>query len=558
MSLNLACFSLVLLLLVCSTTSAQSSPAAKIPIKEVSIFKDGHAFVLHEGSMPTTTSGEVILDHLPSPILGSFWPYSTDKNAKLSAAMAVRQKVKVDRIALDLKSLFAANIGQEVLITERSSGNIQGAKYLATVLSVPKAEVKDVKEELTVPSQPSLVILKTDEGTRVVSIDHIQDVTFKNSFKPSVETEEFRNQLLLKLDWTKEPKSQADVGLVYIQKGIRWIPSYRIDIDGKGQATIKLQATIINELDDLNNVTANLIVGVPNFLFKDTLDPMALQKATPQLSRYFESGRTDSNLTSNVVMTQTARMGEYRRSSDEEEQPVGESQEDLFIFTLKNISLRKDARMVATLAEQQLSYKDVFTLDLPFAPPIEMQATINDQTQSGLAKLLDAPKVVHKIRLINGTSFPFTTGPAVLFSSGNLLSESLVTYTPQGASTDIELTKAVDLQIKKSEKELKRTPGAIHRNSYDYTLVELAGNITLTNYRKQPVYIEVRRFVLGNPSSASSNAVVEKINVFEDDSYSPDTNYPSWLSRRYGWPDWWSQFNGVGKISWKVDLESGK
>ena len=32
---------------------------ARMPVKEVTVFKDGHAFVLHEGNMPTDGSGNV-------------------------------------------------------------------------------------------------------------------------------------------------------------------------------------------------------------------------------------------------------------------------------------------------------------------------------------------------------------------------------------------------------------------------------------------------------------------------------------------------------------------
>lgn len=44
------------------------SALQKMPIKELTVFKDGHAFVLHEGAMPTDKSGNVLLDYLPTPV----------------------------------------------------------------------------------------------------------------------------------------------------------------------------------------------------------------------------------------------------------------------------------------------------------------------------------------------------------------------------------------------------------------------------------------------------------------------------------------------------------
>lgn len=64
---------LLLVALIFSTHLAASGapdpPAAntlaKLPVREVTAFKDGHAFVLHEGSLPTDASGNVVMDYLP-------------------------------------------------------------------------------------------------------------------------------------------------------------------------------------------------------------------------------------------------------------------------------------------------------------------------------------------------------------------------------------------------------------------------------------------------------------------------------------------------------------
>src|SRR5690242_17238963 len=87
---------------------------AKMPVKEVTVFKDGHAFLLHSGQMPTDASGNVLLDSLPQPVLGTFWPYSADKNVKLVSVTASTRKVKLERTALSLREMIEANIGAQV------------------------------------------------------------------------------------------------------------------------------------------------------------------------------------------------------------------------------------------------------------------------------------------------------------------------------------------------------------------------------------------------------------------------------------------------------------
>ena len=53
---SLAGLFLILILIPTPALAEQAGPAGdllKIPIREITIFKDGHAFVLHEGKMPT-------------------------------------------------------------------------------------------------------------------------------------------------------------------------------------------------------------------------------------------------------------------------------------------------------------------------------------------------------------------------------------------------------------------------------------------------------------------------------------------------------------------------
>src|SRR5262249_50441835 len=97
------------------------STLARLPVKEITVFKDGHSFVLHQGTMPTDADGHVILDNLPTPILGTFWPYAADKTAKLHSVVAGRRTVRADRTALTMHELIEANTGAEVLLTERGA-----------------------------------------------------------------------------------------------------------------------------------------------------------------------------------------------------------------------------------------------------------------------------------------------------------------------------------------------------------------------------------------------------------------------------------------------------
>src|SRR6185503_7404621 len=80
----------------------------------------------------------------------------------------------------------------------------------------------------SLPIRGELILMRTSEGVKAVPLERIQDVVFKTPPKSLVGEQEFRNLLTLQLNWANRlPAQNANVGIVYLQKGLRWIPSYR-------------------------------------------------------------------------------------------------------------------------------------------------------------------------------------------------------------------------------------------------------------------------------------------------------------------------------------------
>lgn len=557
--------------------AAQRTPPparfARMPIKELTVFKDGHAFVAQEGVMPTDAAGNVTLDALPTPVIGTFWPYAADQHARLTAVVAGQRRVAVERTALSVRELIEANVGADAFITEHGTN-----RYAARIVGIPARS----SEELAATSAPNsaerlpekgnVVLLKTADGVKAVGIDRIDEVTFRDAPKTAGANEEFRNLLTLKLDWGgAKPAKSASVGMFYLQKGVRWIPSYKVTLDGRSNAVVQLQATFLNELADLDDVAVNLVIGVPTFTFKDTVDPMALQQTLAQLSQYFQNDTSLQNRPlaynfSNAIMSQQPRMADFRApepgggaAGGGLGPEIGDStkSEDLFVFSVQHVTLKKGERLVLPVAEFTLSYRDVFTLELPFVPPPEVRGNFNTDQQRELARLFNAPKVMHKVRLANHSRYPLTTAPALILREGRVLAQGMMTYTAIGASTDLAITTAVDIQVKKSDVETRRTPNAVSENGNSYSRIDLAGKIILTNHRAKPTELEVTRCVLGTADTADHEGVVEKLNSFESGEYVGTGDYPSWWGW-YGWPYWWNYFNGVGRLTWKLNLDPGQ
>lgn len=555
-------FLVALVLAFAGTANAQPGAAlgalAKMPVKEVTVFKDGHAYVVHQGTMPVE-AGAVNLDLLPNPVLGTFWPYSVDPKVKLQSVTAGRRRVKVERTALTVRELIEANVGAEAVITEGSK-----PAYQATIVQLLARSSEELESTAPAPGEyppqkGNVLLLKTIEGTRAVNIDSISDVKFVGNYKTKLAGEEYRNLLAMKLDGAG---ATAEVGMAYVQKGIRWIPNYRVELDANGKATVKLQATLLNELTDLKDATVNLVIGVPSFYFKETADPIAMNQALAQLSQYFhaDSASTQYALSNAMVMTQSTRMGEVRRQPpavDLGPDAGGSANEDLFVFTVKNVTLAKGQRMVLSVSQQTVNYKDVYSLDIPYMPPVDLRNQVHNNQTAELAKMMAAPKVMHNIRLTNGNAQPFTTAPALIMKDGKVLAQAIMTYTSKGSTVDLTLTAAVDVRVKKKDKEAKRTPNAKSHDGNSYWRIDIQSAIALTNYSNKPIEVEVTRHVLGNLDKADDKVKAEMVNLLEDDDGLHASSRPAWWGY-YSWPAWWGHFNGVGRITWTAKLEPGK
>lgn len=548
--------------------NAVEKSAASLPVKELTVFKDGHAFVLQEGEMPVA-NGEVVLDCLPTPVMGTFWPYSADEKIKLLSVTSSQRVTAVQSTALSLRELLEANVGAEVTIREDSS-----KEYDATIVGIPERSSQEL-EKTSAPGTPAalpvkgnIILLKRADGTKAISMDRIQDVTFKGKPKTVGSNVVFRNSLQMKLDMPKDKApAEVKVGMIYLQKGFRWIPNYKVNIDGKGQAQVKMEATLINELADLDDATVHLVVGAPSFAMADVVDPIALQQGLAQLSEHFRTGTRFGNQNiSNALMSQVSSNASMQMPEGPQPPaamdlgaaiPDGKKVEDLFVFPVQHISLKKGQRMVVPVAEFTVKYRDIYTLDLPSAPPGEVWKNTGNDRQAELARMLNQPKVMHKIRLANSTKSPFTTAPALVTMDNRLMAQGMMLYTPSGGEVDLAITPAIDIAVRKTDTETTRTPNAANFDGLEFFRVDLDSEITLLSRKKEAVEVEVTREVLGNISKADSDGKIQMLSVLDDDAAVATAREPFWWSW-YSWPYWWSQFNGMGKVTWTVKLEPGK
>jgi hypothetical protein len=514
--------------------------AGKLPVRDVTVFKDGHAYLIRETALPEGTA-RVVIEELPAPVLGTFWPFATG-GAQLVSAKAGREVVPQDVVAMDVRQIASANTGKQVVVVTHSGERVEGR-----LLGVPSRQ--------PTPTDGELLLLETQHGTRVVPLGQVRDLEVRGEFTGKIRTEQSKERLSLTV---AGGGPGATIGVMYVQRGLRWIPAYRLDLDGNGKAVMQFEATLVNDLIDLEHATVNFVVGVPKFEFESLVDPISLQQEMAQVAnagnlagnayRQYEA----RNVLSNSLRTQSAA---FHQPSGQEPVPTsdGASAEDLFVFTVRDVSLKKGERLVLPIASFDLTYRDVYRLDVAFAPPVEFRQGLHSERAVELARLLAAPKARHVVRLRNGTDAPLTTAPVLVLAGGRVLSQSRVTYCSKGREVDLEINAAIDVRVETGEGEVKRDAGRVRFGNDDYGRIDVMGSITLWNGKPEPIEVEVTRRVLGLADTVGQDGSKKQLDLVQVWDAGPLPGWWGW----WNWPSWWFAHNGFAELRWQVKLEPG-
>jgi hypothetical protein len=529
----------------CHCLFAQGPPAldaSTLPVREVTVFKDGHAYVIRDTALPEGAS-QVVIDELPAPVLGTFWPFASGP-AQLVSAKAGREVVPQDVVAIDVRQIVSANTGKQVVVLTHAGERVEGK-----LLGVPSRQPRPAGTE------GELLLLETQQGTRVLPLAQVRDLEVRGEFTGRIHSEQSRERLTLNV---AGGGPAARVGVMYVQRGLRWIPAYRLDLDGNGRAAVQFEATLVNDLIDLEHATVNFVVGVPKFEFESLVDPISLQDEMAQVAaggQYAVGGARNQlefrNVLSNALRTQSAAIEQPAGQDPVPTASDGSSAEDLFVFTMHDVTLKKGERLVLPIASFELGYRDVYRLDVEFGPPAEFRQQLHSERMLELARLLAAPKARHVLRLRNDSDAPLTTAPVLVLASGRPLAQSRITYTSKGREVDLEINAAIDVRVETEEHEVQRDAGPFRLGSDNYGRVDVAGSITLWNGKPAPIELEVKRRVLGLADAAEngSHKQLDLVQAWQGP-------LPAWWGW-WSWPYWWFAQNGIAEFRWQVKLEPG-
>ncbi|CAM2063830.1 hypothetical protein SCOR_00605 [Sulfidibacter corallicola] len=524
-----------------------------LDIREVTVFKNGLSLFHFEGSVAVDDEGLATVGPLPEPIYGTFSSYSATPDVRIRQVTTAPRTLRKSVPAAGLAEFMIANIGAEITVYEELSdqGTHPPPSYEALLIGVPQ------------PEDPHVAILRTELGDKILPIETIRSIMVKGQAQTEYSVDRSEELMTWRFEGTGGPM-RVKAGMMYVGRGLRWAPSYHIDLDGTGKARVRLRATLMNEGPALRDVHLNLVVGVPDFPFADMVDPLASPELRAEIARVLPQAAPNVNRFSNVLVTQVhahASLGHGTQASNTSggratsPVPGNDDGEDLHVFELRHFSLEKGARAMVDIFQTELNYRDLYLLDMPLKPPPEASRYRSHNGREATGTV--APAVTHNIRLHNDSDVPLTTAPATVYLDGAIQAQTLVTFTPKQGSVNLELTKAVAILSQNEERETNRTVDQRRWRNQQYTEIHMTGRLDIANYTGKEVELWVTREFMGQGRSVGQDGRWHMLALMDVRNRGAAIGVSGWWYS-FAWPAWWYHFNGIGQFEWKFRLEPGK
>lgn len=525
--------------------------------ERVVVFKDGYCLVLKSGAAVTDEQGEVHWTDVPdAAVLGSFW--ATPREGRLAGMVAgwAEATTREEKLlpCLETVEVLKANQGRECTVLlpgdKQLAGTIQAVLAQETAQPVSEAllplldsraalssslralavsPTADAAERRLSTLSGSQFVLRTDEGDVLLPIAQVQRLTIRDmqtSLPRTLTSRQRTKRLTFRF---AEPAQRQELVIAYFRPGLRWIPTYRVELPAPGAAApamaqMAMQAELINEAEDLFDAAIDVVVGVPNFRFRTVPSPLVLeqtmrnvlQQADPRLS-------SQAPAFSNALFTQ--RAGEFRGAPPAGPEQPGEVElpgeltaaaaQELFVYHLPKFSLRKGERAAIPVSQTRAPCRDVYTWDVHLQREDIATAPSGSGATSPLT--LSENQIWRQIQLTNTSDVPWTTGAALIMQGGQPLAQELLTYTPPKGSCRVPVTVAVDLRGSYDVQETNRQLQALQWDSYHYAKISQRAQLEVLSFKPQPVDLEISLRFGGRAEQASDEGRISLAPYREDD-----------------------------------------
>lgn len=502
---------------------SQNAPMFLPEVNRVAVFKNGYAFTYREG-IAKTENGWVYTNKTPIGVLGTVWGYSTSPNVRVNQLLASESEAGETERVRNLAEFLLANEGKRIIVETQLGEKPQ---FLTGTYQLLKPNLENIPRSnqyntgfSTMDLSNLTLAVKTAEGTSVMALIYLKSVQVIG--EANFDLAKQGSLLGFQVEGAKNGQN-INLGVAALERGIRWIPAYRVELKGDPvkEAKLELEANVINELTDLKETEMNFVVGVPHFLFQDLMSPLSINTAFAGVSSYFQSGRGGANTYSNALMTQVASRSDsaYREGSPsptvfDEEKLTSFSAEQLFLYKADKISLKKNERASLRLFSLTVPAKEVFEWTITDPADVEQRYYKYSPGSSSGKSLTEelSNKIWYALRLKNTTEMPWTTAPALSFREWKPIGQDMLTFTPIGGENILKITPATEVigDHDLEEKSRERVQLNYAGSTYNYDLVTVEGTIKIRNIKKETIELILTRNLIGEVLSASDSGKISR------------------------------------------------
>jgi len=497
------CLAIILVLGSAAFATAQNS----LPVRKVTIFKNNTALVVKEGSL-STKNGVVAMPVPDKVLFGSYFIGATKDNAVKNIVFK-NDTLRRSARSLAIWQFLAGNVNKSVTIAyspEEGIDKTMSGKVLSYDLYT------------------GMLKFLTDAGkTSILHVGKIYQADFKD--EPAAT---YMADSLLRLMVLKPEKPTADMALqeVYMTSGINWMPSYFLKLKDAKTARLEMKAMVENFAENLNETDVELVVGAPQMKYSAKLDPMTYDYLTTILGT--AEAQSQNYMQRNTLMSSSfsGYDAEATVYFDQNFSIEGEKTGDMYIYKLGKVTLPKESKGSFPIFANTVDYRDKY------------EGTIYDIVNFYVNRYVQSDErlfdIYHSLEIKNTSGVPLTTASIMVINEKDqFLAQDELKYTPINATSDIRLSKALDIVMKNNEEEQSRTDNAKRIGKTTYSKVVLKGEVTIENFQKNEVTVVVKKNVNGTVSSSSDSGVVSR-----------NKNY--------------SYINSASEIKWEVKLAAGQ
>ena len=341
------------------------------------------------------------------------------------------------------------------------------------------------------------LLVKMEKGWKQVELGAIDFLDFDEA--PNLSQDKAVRKKVLQLDFERKEKS-VPVNLTYFQKGIAWLPNYHLQLLGDNKAKLSLKASILNEIEDLQDVTVDFVMGIPSF--STVKEPLFSNQSLEGFMGDIEHPpkfRTSYGSRSIVEAERGGRnVGHSYNTHEEGVGIAGDlSGEDQFAYTRAKLNVPKGSRMLIHLLDTEITYEDIYS--------VQLKKSFSRGSGNNI--------VWHSIKFKNNSGLPLPTGTIAFIKQEediiSPISQNKLDFVPAGLFGGVRMTQVPDITVFDTEKSIQVEEKAGQKAKL-YTVEAI---LSISNFKRRAVTLEVNQKIEGELLSSSDPWTIKALGI---------------------------------------------